>query len=300
MEIVFLGTSCMVPTKERNVQGIFISYNGEGILVDCGEGTQRQMNIAGINRKSVKKILISHWHGDHVSGIIGLIQTIGNIEGEQSLKIFGPVGSKERVSHMLQMCTFDNKIDLEIIELAPKGVEKFFETRDYYLECTSLDHSTPCLGFNFVEKDLRKIDMPKAVRIGLKEGPLIGKLQMGEAVSFKGKQINPDDVSHIVSGKKISFIMDTSVCESAYLLAKDADILISEAAYNSDLEEKAIKHKHMTVKQAAHVATIACAKKLVLTHISQRYKTSEELEEEARTYFPNAVCAYDFMKLKIK
>ena len=101
MEIVFLGTSAMVPTKERNVTGIFLKYKGEGILLDCGEGTQRQMNIAGINRNSVTKILVSHWHGDHVSGIVGLLQTMANKESNPKVEIFGPKGTKEHIKHMM-------------------------------------------------------------------------------------------------------------------------------------------------------------------------------------------------------
>ena len=125
MEITFLGTSCMVPTKDRNVTGIFLDYKGKGILIDCGEGTQRQMNIAGINRNSVSYILLSHWHGDHVSGLIGLIQTIGNQNAQNEdvpvLHIFGPRETEERIEHMLKTCIFDsNKMRLEIHELHPK------------------------------------------------------------------------------------------------------------------------------------------------------------------------------------
>ena len=289
----------MVPTKDRNVQAIFLSYKSDGILVDCGEGTQRQMNIAGINRNKVKKILISHWHGDHVSGIIGLIQTLGNQEEEPCLTIFGPKGSEGRVQHMLEMCAFDNKVDLNVIELDPKKIETFYETEDYLLNCAYLDHSTPCLGFSFIEKDRRKIDMKHAKKLGLKEGPFIGKLQRSKSVVFRGKNISPDDVSSIVKGKKITFIMDTSECQNANDLAKGADLLICESAYSSKLEEKAVTNKHMTAAQAAHMATGAGAKKLILTHFSQRYKTVDDLEEEARTIFPESVGSYDFMKIKL-
>ena len=121
MEITFLGTSCMVPTKERNVSGIFLRFKSEGILFDCGEGTQRQMNIAGLKRTTVNKILISHWHGDHVSGIIGLIQTLGNDLanlGQEApvIKVFGPKETKTRIDHMMQTCIFDSKVDLVVEE----------------------------------------------------------------------------------------------------------------------------------------------------------------------------------------
>ena len=117
LEITFLGTSSMVPTKDRNVQSIHLEYRGEGILLDCGEGTQRQMNIAGINRTKVKKILITHWHGDHVSGLIGLIQTLGNSKDVSELSIYGPPGTKKSMSHLLETCIFDLTVDLNIVEL---------------------------------------------------------------------------------------------------------------------------------------------------------------------------------------
>jgi ribonuclease Z len=192
MELTFLGTSCMVPTKERNVSGIFLDYNGDGMLIDCGEGTQRQMNIAGINRNRAKKVLISHWHGDHVAGLVGLLQTLGNDENPPKITIYGPKGTKERMFHLLNAIVFNIKVDMAIKELDPRGeVTRFHETEDYILEAIDLRHNTPCLGFSFIEKDKLKINMGKAKELGLKEGPLIGKLQRGLTVQHKGKEITP-------------------------------------------------------------------------------------------------------------
>jgi len=300
MELTFLGTSCMVPTKERNVSGIYLDHKGEGILIDCGEGTQRQMNIAGINRLKVKKILISHWHGDHMGGLIGLLQTIGNIEKEDKhLLLFGPKGSKQKMEHLMKATYFYEKIDLEVRELDPKGVEKFHEEEDYHLECTWLEHSVPCLGFSFVEKDRRKINMEKVKAVGLKPGPLVGKLQEGKTVDFKGKKIKPEDVSFVVKGKKLTVIWDTVFTNACLALAKDADLLICESSYAADLAEKAEEYKHLTTQQAGFIATQANVKELITTHFSQRYKTAEQLEEEVKTFFKNSRCAYDFMKVKV-
>jgi ribonuclease Z len=299
IEITFLGTSCMVPTKERNVQGIFLEFKGEGILFDCGEGTQRQMNIAGINRNKVKKILITHWHGDHVSGLIGLIQTMGNNDNPGTLEVYGPKGSKERMQHLLKTVVFDQRIKLEVKELEPKGVERFFENQDYYLECAALKHSTPCLAYNFIEKDRFRINLAKASTLGLKAGPLMGRLQRGKTVTFKGKEIKPEEVTYLVKGKKITILLDTVMCDNCVKLARDADLLIAESAYASDLEEKALEYKHMTTKQVGYIATEANVKKLIITHFSQRYKTSEKLLDDIRTFFPNSECAFDFMKVKL-
>ncbi|MFA6073359.1 MAG: ribonuclease Z [Candidatus Woesearchaeota archaeon] len=298
-EITFLGTASMVPTKDRNVQGIYIDYKGEGILVDCGEGTQRQMNIAGINRLKVKKILVSHWHGDHVSGLIGLIQTIGNTEEPGKLVIFGPRGTKERMHHLLNSCIFDLRIEIEIHELDLNKKEVIFENDNYLIEAAPLDHTVPCIGFTFVEKDTRKINLDKAKKVGLIEGPLIGKLQKGESIKISDKIIHPDDVSTIKKGKRIAFIMDTAMTNNCYDLAQDADILISEATFESSKLEKADKFKHMTSEQVAQVANKANVKKLILTHFSQRYKSLDDLEREAKDLFSETTLAYDFLKLKL-
>jgi ribonuclease Z len=300
MEIIILGTSCMVPTKDRNVQGIFVEYKGEGILFDCGEGTQRQMNIAGINRNKVRKILLTHWHGDHVSGLVGLLQTISNNENPQKITIYGPRETRERIAHLLRAVSFEeNRMELEIREINPSGVEKIYDGEDYIIQAAYLDHKIPCLGYSLIEKDKRKINMAKAKKLGLKEGPLIGKLQAGHSVSFKGQTITADEVSHMDKGKKLSIILDTLPCKNAYELAAEADILIAESAYTSDMEEKSLEYKHMTTKQAALIATTANVKKLIITHFSQRYKTNKELEEDVRTFFPESQAAFDFMKIKL-
>lgn len=299
IEITFLGTSSMVPTKERNVQSIYLEYKGEGILIDCGEGTQRQMNIAGINRLKVKKILVSHWHGDHVSGLIGLIQTVGNVAEPGILTVYGPTGTKKHMEHLLQSCIFDLRIKLEVQEIKITKKTVFYENEDYYLEAAPLDHGVPCLGYAFVEKDKRNINMDKASRLGLKPGPMLGKLQKGQTIKHNEKTIKPDDVSTIKKGKKIAFIMDTTYCKECTNLAENSDILVSEATYESSKHEKAEEYKHMTTEQVAMIANQANAKKLILTHFSQRYKTLHELEDEAKKIFPNTTMAYDFMKIKL-
>jgi ribonuclease Z len=299
MELIFLGTSSMVPTKERNVQSLLVTYKDEGILLDCGEGTQRQMNIMGLNRNKITRILISHWHGDHVAGLIGLLMTIGNAKEGKKIHIYGPKDTKMHFQAMKDMCFFYEKLDIEIHELNPKGMEKFFENDDFELHAALLEHSIPVLGFRFVEKDVYKISKEKMKKHGLKEGPTIGKLQREGKVVVKGETIKLSDIADLSCGKKIAFIFDTVLCNACYEIADDADVLVSEATYGSEHEEKAEAYKHMTVKQAAFIANKAGAKKLILTHFSQRYKTTESLEEEAKTYFPNSICAYDFMKVKI-
>jgi ribonuclease Z len=298
-EICFLGTSSMVPTKERNVQSIHVQHKADAFLVDCGEGTQRQMNIAGLNRLKIKFVLISHWHGDHVSGLIGLIQTICEKDNSFTLHVYGPKGTTEKMFHLLRSCYFNQKINIEIHELEPKGIDKFLETDDYYLESTNLKHNIPCLAYNFIEKDKIKIDMKKVKQLGLKEGKWLQDIQKNKKVKVNGKELSPEDIAYVEKGKKISFVLDSAYTENAVKLAKNADLLICESVYSSEFKELAEKYKHMTSEDSAKIALKANAKRLILTHFSQRYKKIKPILDDAKKIFKNVDCAKDFMNIKV-
>ena len=296
IEIMFLGTSSMVPTKERNHSAVFLRYKNEGILIDCGEGTQRQFKVAGIPITKVTKILITHWHGDHTLGLPGLIQSLGASEYSKRLEIFGPRGTKKHFEHMFKAFIFDQRIELVIKEV-DAGI--FFENKEFVLEAFELEHGTKTLGYRFTEKDRRKIDIKKVKNIGIPEGPLLGKLQDGKTIDFNGKKISPKESTYILEGRKIGFISDTVQCNNCIKIAKDVDVLICESTYHSKLEEKGGKYGHLTAKQAAMIANKANVKRLVLTHFSARYKSSKEVEEDAKDHFNNVVAAYDFMKVRL-
>lgn len=301
MELVFLGTGSMVPTKERNVTAHLIEFRGEYILVDCGEGTQRQMNLAGYPRTKIRKILITHWHGDHVAGLIGLIQTLGAVPEPQPCTIYGPVGTRRYMEHVLGSCSFDQRVPLEIIEIkAPQeGVVEFFRDEHYKLEAAAMDHGIPCLGYSFVELDTRRMHLEKAKELGLKEGPLMGRIQRGESVEIGGKTVSPDDVSYLKRGKKVTFILDTQLNANCIPLARAADILVCESTYKEELKEKSEDHKHLTTKDACQIASHADVERLIITHFSQRYKTTHELLDDAKNYFERVEAAFDFMKVKL-
>ena len=289
----------MVPTKERNVSAVFVQYKNQGILFDCGEGTQRQMNIAGIKRTSVTKVFLSHWHGDHVGGLIGLLQTLGNEEANPRLEIYGPTGTKQRMENLLKTCQFELSVDIIVKELKPVKKEICCETEDFFVECAQMEHKVSCIGYTLVEKDKRKINMDYLKKQGVPEGPHLRTLQEGKQITWKRKKIAVEKATFVQKGKKIAYVIDTIPCTNAVLLAQDADVLICESTFASALKEKADEYKHMTAKDAALLAQQANAKKLILTHFSQRYKTTHEIEEDAKTYFPEVVCAYDFMKIKV-
>ncbi|MAG07948.1 ribonuclease Z [Candidatus Woesearchaeota archaeon] len=296
MQLTFLGTAAMVPTKERNHSGFLLEFGTDGLLFDCGEGIQRQIKTAGIKLTRVTKILISHWHGDHVLGLPGLIQTLGASEYNKTLEIYGPIGTKERMKNMFKAFVFDRRTDIKIQEVKEGTI---LENNKFSLQATELDHKIKTLGFCFTEKDKRRIDVKAVKKLGIPEGPLLGKLQENKPITFKGKKINPKDTTYLEKGKKITYIADTLPCNNSYKLAKDSDVLICESTYTSKLSNKAEEYYHMTAKQAALIANKADVKKLILTHFSNRYHSTQELEEDARNVFDNSFAAYDFMKVKL-
>ena len=295
IDILFLGTGCMQPTKTRNHSGILLTAKKENILLDCGEGIQRQMRIAGIKPAKVTRLLISHWHGDHVFGIPGLMSSMGADKPGTKLYIYGPAGTKNYLDHMLHSFAAKDIIEHEVQEVR-SGV--FFESDEFKLEAWPLKHSTPCVGYSYLEKDRLRIDEAKVKKIGL-QGPLLGKIQQGEDVVFQGKKIKVKDITYITMGKKISYIADTVPCEGANKLAENADLLISEGTHLDEIKEKTERYMHLTVKQAALIASENNAKKLIITHLSQRYKSSADIITEARTYFDNAIVAEDFMRVNV-
>ncbi|MBI1971061.1 ribonuclease Z [Candidatus Woesearchaeota archaeon] len=300
MEFIILGTSASIPTKERNVAGLFLRYRTEGLLFDCGEATQRQLNIAGISRQAVTRIFLTHWHGDHMGGLIGLLQTITHgEEGDKHIELYGPKGSAKRAEHLLQVSVFDKSLHLDVKELWPKGVEKVLETDRYAIFAAQMNHSTPCIGFAFVEKDARNVNMPLLKRMGVREGSHLKQLQEGKSIVYQGKKIDVEAATTVKKGKKFVYITDTYLCKEAVELAKDADILVLESTYSNALQEKAEQYKHLTSSMAATIAVQANVKKLILTHFSQRYKSTHDILDEATAIFPNTACAKDFMRVKL-
>lgn len=290
----------MVPTKERNVQSIYLDYKGEGILLDCGEGTQRQITIAGLNAQKITTILISHWHGDHVSGLVGLLQTLGNFSTpDKTVHIWGPVGSKQYFHHLLHSCAFELQLHVELHEVDAPQLLTIIDASEYQIQTRNLEHSIPCLGYRFVKKPWRKIHRDKLEELHIRPGPQVAQLQAGHSIVLQGKTITPQEVSSLEPSRVVSFIFDTQLSQGCYDLAEEADVLVSEAVYLHNLEEKAEEYKHLTAYQVAQIASQSGVQHLVLTHFSQRYKDTSELTLEAQQLFEPVTSAYDFMTVEL-
>ena len=296
MELTFLGTSTMAPTKDRNNTAIYLQTEKYGILFDCAEGTQRQFKIGKINFNKLDFILISHHHGDHTLGICGLIQTLATNNYKKKLTIFGPKDTKKYIKNAMNSCIFTSKIDLDIIEIS-NG--KIFENENIVIESLEMTHSVPCVAYSLIQKGHRRFDLEKMKKLNVKEGPLWNELQKGKSITVNNKTIKPSDVTFLSSDKKVTYCIDTSLNKNTYKISKDADILICESTFDEDLKDKAQDYGHMSVDEACDIANKSKVKQLILTHFSARYKTTDGILKHAKEYFKNVICAYDFFKVKL-
>jgi len=296
MQIIMLGTTAMVPTKDRNHAAVFLSYKSEGVLFDCGEGTQRQFKLAGTPMTKVTRVLLTHWHGDHVLGLPGLIQSLGAMDYGRKLHIYGPIKTKYHIAKMFEAFMFDHKIELEIHETDGGIVH---DEEDFYIEALPMKHKVPCLAYAVVEKDRYRVNMAKLKKAGVPEGPHLKTLQEGGVMEYKGKKYDPKEYAELVKGKKVAYVTDTLVCDNAIRIAKNADVVICESSYAKDLQSKAIDHMHLSAHDAGLIASRAGAKKLIITHFSARYKSTQQAESDARDVFDNVIAAKDLMKINV-
>lgn len=294
MKITFLGTSSMIPTKERNHPSILISHEQENILIDCGEGTQRQLKIASINPCKITKILITHLHNDHILGLPGLLQTLQTQNYSKTLEIYGPSKTSKFIKEIKNL--FKIQLPTKTIEIKKP---LFLETKNLQFKALKMKHNSTCLAYSITEKDKRKINLNYTKKFGLTKHPLLGELQKGKKITYKGKKITPEKATHLIKGKKITIIYDTVKNPNTIKISKDADLLIAESTYTSNLQDKAKEYFHLTAEQAAEIAKKANAKQLILTHFSQRYKSSSIFLKEAKTIFKNTKLAKDFMTVNL-
>jgi ribonuclease Z len=288
--LTFLGTGNAIPTEQRNHSGILLNYKDESILIDCGEGIQRQFRIAKISPTKLTRMLITHWHGDHILGIPGLFQTLAMSEYNKTLKFYGPQKSKHYLSLIKELMIHLN-INLEEYEVEGK----FIDTSEFYIEAAKMSHGISTNAYSFVIKDKLRLDRNKIKKLKIPNSPLLGKLANGEDIVLNGKKIRSKDITYLEKGRKITFILDTVYNEEAVKLAKDSDLIIAECTFSNEEKEQAKEKLHLTTKDAATIAKKAKAKALILTHVSQRYEHNlKMIQDEARKVFKNSKVVNDF------
>jgi len=291
IKLTFLGTADQIPSADRNHTAILLSYEGENILVDCGEGTQRQFRKAHLNPCKVTRILITHWHGDHVLGLPGLLSTLSLSGYQKTLCIYGPRGTKEFIKEMLSVFGFKRKYEIKVEEVDGK----FFDNGDFSLEAEKMEHGIPCNAYSFIKKGQIRIDKVKLKKFKIPEGPHLQNLKQGKDISINGKKFKAKDLTFKDENKKISFVLDTKDNSKIVPFVKGSDILICESSFEKELKSQAIEHLHLTSDQVGEVAKKAGVKKLALTHLSQRYEKNPRLIlNEAKKIFKNTIVVKDF------
>lgn len=299
MQLVFLGTGGSWPSPERNVSAVALKRGKEVILFDCGEGTQRQLMQSSVSFMQITRIFISHFHGDHFLGLPGLIQSMGLNNREAELHIYGPGGMEDLLDDILNMGHFT--AGYQIIGHDVKEGQTL-EFDEYSVEIAEADHTVPAIAFSLTEKPRPgKFNKPRALELGIPEGPLFRKLQEGQIVEHGGKTFTPDMVMGPPRpGRKITYSGDTRPSAVVEALAGGSDVLIHEATTESSLEEKANEYGHSSARQAANLAKNAGVSTLFLFHISPRYDETEVIQTEARSIFPETYVAEDFQEYEVK
>jgi len=300
MSILFLGTGGSWPSVKRNVSSVALKRAGEIILFDCGEGTQRQFQKSKLSYMQISKIFITHFHGDHFLGLPGLIQTMQLNDREFPLHIYGPKGMIKLLNQLLSLGYF--KPNYEIIGYEIDGGD-VLEFKGYKISVMRVKHGIPALAYCF-EEDMRpgKFDKTKALELGIPEGPLFSNLQKGKIITLNhGRKITPDIVlGPPRKGRKLVFSGDTKPINEMINFAKNADVLIHEATFDSELKDLSSDYGHTTASQAAEIAKKAYVDKLFLIHISPRYNENNVIEEDAKKIFKNSVVPKDLYEFEIK
>jgi ribonuclease Z len=302
LQITFLGTSSGVPTRSRNVSSIALRLpqRAETWLFDCGEGTQHQILRSDIKISQITRIFVTHMHGDHTYGLMGLLASCGLAGNPSRIDVYGPPKLDEYLKACGRYSQTHFSYPIKVHTVQPGLV---FEDDEFTVSCEELTHRVPAYGYRVAEKDRPgRFDVERATALGIPSGPLFGKLKRGEAVTLPdGRRINGAELcGETQVGRKFVYCTDTIFCENAIALAQDADLLVHEATFAHQDAELAYQRLHSTSTMAAQVALGARVKHLMMTHFSPRYAPGnaivlDDLLQEARAIFPHTSMAYDFL-----
>jgi len=298
LDICLLGTGGMLPLPYRALTSLMVRYNGSNILIDCGEGTQNQIRIQGWSFKPIDVICITHFHADHISGLPGLLLTMGNAERTEPLTMIGPKGL-EKVVNSLRIIAPDLPFDIKFIELE----ENFQELKlcGLRIQAFKVNHKVTCYGYSLLLDRAGKFDSNKAKALGL---PVTywGILQKGQTVEYEGKIYDSTQVmGEARKGLKVTYCTDSRPTDSIVDNAFRADLFICEGMYGEDDKlENAKENKHMTMMEAANMAKLAEVKEMWLTHYSPATAKPQEFEDKIKSIFPQTVMTKDRRTVELR
>jgi len=291
-ELVVLGTASQVPTRHRNQNGYLLRWDGEGILFDPGEGTQRQMLRAGVAATDVTRLCVTHFHGDHSLGLSGVIQRLSLDKVKHPVHAHFPASGAHYFERLRHATAFYETADLREHPIAEDGP---IATGMIALEARRLSHRVEAFGYRLVEPDGRTM-LPERLREHGVAGPDVGKLQRDGRLG----NVSLEDVSTHRPGQRFAFVMDTRLCDGVYALAEHADMLVIESTFLAEDTHLARDFGHLTAQQAARVAAESGVRQLVLTHFSQRYPDSTRFLDEAKAEFDGEiVVAEDLERVQV-
>ncbi len=312
MQITFLGTSSGVPTRGRNVSAVALRLpqRSELWLFDCGEGTQHQFLRSELRTSQIRRVFITHMHGDHVYGLPGLLASLGLAGNSSGIDLYGPNPLKDFLNGILQTTSSRISYPLKInsIERLAHENKIIFEDKDFKVRATPLIHRIPAFGYRVDEKEKPgRFNIEKAKALKIPPGPIYSQLQKGETVKLiDGRVFHGNDFCGPKRpGSSFVYCTDTVFSESAIKLANGADLLIHEATFAHKDSQLAYQRQHSTSTMAAQIAIEANVKQLILTHLSPRYApgnslTAHNLLSEAKAIFPNTLLAKDFLQIDIQ
>ena len=296
----FLGTSASRPTVERNVSSLAVIREGETLMFDCGEGTQRQMMRYGISF-ALCDIFFTHMHADHMLGLTGLLRTLALQGRTDAMNLYGPAGCEKLLRRAITLGSDKQHFEIKVIELTPEAPLK---RNGYSVVPFPVEHGDrSAIGYHIVEETrLGRFNPDKARELGIPEGPLWGKIHKGEAIDLPdGRRIDPSElVGPTRPGRRIVLTGDSRPAEGTIAAATGADVLIHEATFAEEEAARAVETGHSTAREAAEVAAKAGVKRLILTHVSARYsRDTTDLEREARAVFPATIIARDGLEIDV-
>jgi ribonuclease Z len=296
-ELVVLGTASQAPTRHRNHNGYLLRWDGEGLLFDPGEGTQRQMLLAGVAAADITRICLTHFHGDHCLGVPGVVQRLSLDRVAHPVYAHYPASGAQFFARLRHASAYHETADLRECPIetdGPVAVGGFGR-----LEAMRLDHPVDSYGYRLVEPDGRRMRPELLDAYGIR-GPAVGELQRAGWLLVDGRRVTVEQVSSARPGQRVAFVMDSRLCEAVYGLAERADLLVIEATFLDEQAELARAYGHLTARQAGRVAAECGVRRLVLTHFSQRYPHPQRFAEEAGTAFGgDVVVAADLDRVRV-
>lgn len=297
-EFVVLGTASQAPTRARNHNGYLLRWDDEAILFDPGEGTQRQLLLAGASASSITRICITHFHGDHCLGLPGVLQRLALDQVAHPVAVYYPAGGQAFFDRLRTCALYNDTVDVRPHPVTEEGDVPDVSER-FALTARRLDHRTDTLGWRLTEPDGRRLLPDRLEALGVR-GPEVGRLQREGRVTVGGdREVTVAEVSEPRIGQRFAFVMDTRLCEAAFELADGADLLVCESTFLQKHAGLAAEYGHLTAAQAARIAAESKARHLVLTHFSQRYTDPGEFAAEAGAIFPNVTVAADLDRIPV-